>query len=126
MPNIKQDNAGFSMMEVLVALIVLGVGIWGLVTLFHRNAETIHELEIECRSAFIARSLAAYFHRAGLPDPTSELQPVNTHVGIGPCHSYQWSLRVSETQEEVSSLQIVVFYRNKISGVYSFRAVESG
>ena len=83
---------GFSIVEVLLALVVVGVGLGGLLSAFQSDYRSISLSETRCRATLVAQSLTAYFEREGITEQQLEPAPIPLEAGIGDCGGFTWTL----------------------------------
>jgi type II secretory pathway pseudopilin PulG len=98
--NLKSQR-GYFLIEILISLVVLGIGIGAILELVHTDSKAIAKIELRSRIYLISQSLNAYFLRSGFPSTQNDYQPVMLDVGIGACSGFEWILTMAETRNEI-------------------------
>ncbi|MGH7822057.1 MAG: type IV pilus modification PilV family protein [Candidatus Binatia bacterium] len=103
-------SAGFTLLEVLVAISILATALVGLLSLHGRNIQIIAYDQRLNRAALLAQQvMARTLVENPFPDPTEE------SGGFDADPDFQWHVRVlpgptAELEEEVREIQVRVFW----------------
>jgi prepilin-type N-terminal cleavage/methylation domain-containing protein len=99
------SDKGFTMVEILISLVVIGIGLWAVFDLFHTDAKVISRDEARYRSILIAQSINACFERTGIPQNAGSPQSMRPEFGVGNCAGFQWE--ILKPADNTSTLRIL-------------------
>lgn len=97
MIHIIQNKRGYMLLEIVVALAILGVLLASVFQMTYRSGQSIRNQEIRARSLLTAHSLSAWWFR--LPDINQEdsidkpFQAMPADCGLRNISEYQWQIR---------------------------------
>ncbi|MBN1552520.1 hypothetical protein JW979_13680 [bacterium] len=85
---------GFSLVDVLLAIVFTGIAFMGIFTLFRTYTDAVYRSELQVRRALIAQSLEAYIVRENLQDEIVSPLPVPDDAGIEAEPEFTWTLEM--------------------------------
>ena len=87
------SSRGFSLVDILMAIIIIGIGLLGTVEAFRINSKSITHSEIRCRASLIGQSLISYFQREGYPgEDIHHSTEIPEATGIDTYKGFEWDL----------------------------------
>lgn len=85
-------ESGVSIIEVLTALVVVGIGLTAATDLMMRDMKALGEDEIRCRAILIGRSLCTQLARESTLPETETPKAVDPEAGLGLCQQFTWEV----------------------------------
>ncbi len=83
--------AGFTLLEVMIALVIVATALMALLSLGNRSIDVHDRLQKTTRATMLAQYKMAEFETSGLPDGK------NTESFAAPFDNYRWRFTVAET-----------------------------
>ena len=102
-------DGGFTLMDILIAIVVISIGLWGTLEAFHRSSISIRNAEIRCRVNLAAESMAAYLERVGYIEDIADAE-IPEAAGAGRCSGIRWELQRESQLDSGEYCRLTVKY----------------
>ncbi len=109
--NIHASGAGFTLLEVLIAIAVLGIGLSALLGLHHRSMQSVIDAQNETRAAMLAQVVMTQAELQRYPDDGNSHGDFNS-VFPNKYPNYRWQRLVQESGifPDVRKVRVTVLY----------------
>ena len=116
----RKSASGFTLLEVMVAIAILGIAMLGLLSLHHQSLQSVIRAQDTTRAAMLAQTLITQAELERFPDPGSTRGDFDS-LFPGQYRNFRWERMVSPSSQfpDIRKVKVVVFFGPSMSRTFA-------